>query len=235
MNAGFRLDTSEWSRAVTEYAAATGKTLAEAQNRQNKNWAIHAMRFMKKAEVQMINALEGLPWWPRYIAGIIGKQAGGRAASEAYQAQWSAGQKKMRDAAGRRGAWKLTDQEASYAGYARRLSRRILGRRKAAVTFMKAFLLSIARGLDTLVKDVRTPAIKAFTGFRVTVKGATARDLTCTVTAEYDYKKRGAKSARRAEALGMAALERAKPAAIADMKAYTERKLAENARRYSAA
>jgi hypothetical protein len=231
---GFTLDDREWQSAIRLYSTATYKTLADAQNRQHKNWAIQALKIMKKAETAMIEHLKTLPWWPKYIAGIMRNQAGGSAGSKVFQAQWADAEKRKRDKAQKgQKAFKLDIEERSYAKYARDLSTKILGRRKVAVTFMKAFLAQMANAFDSVAREVRTPAIKAFSGFKVSVKAASPRDLSVSVVAEYDYVKRGDKTARGAEGKGMEALEKAKPLAIADMIQYAEKKQAEHARRYS--
>ena len=90
--------------------------------------------------------------------------------------------------------------------------------------------------IDGTIETVKLKrkAGKAFAGMTSEATPATKDRPVCTVEAAYDYRKRSDKTARKAERLLYAWLEKAIPAAVEDMRVYVERKMQERARQYSA-
>lgn len=228
MSVSLSLNTREFQQALREYVAATGKDGAEALTRQGKNFAIKCIQSVRKSKgAGAIRALQNEPWWAKFIAKVIGRQAGGKAAGEAYQAQWSEAQKKIRDDAGRKGAWKLTKQESSYAKYARAVSRKIISKRSSAISFLAFFFKAMALQLGKAAPG------KSFTGFATTVNQPAPNRLSLKMDSSYAFRKRGTKTSTSSERLLQDAMNRALPATVQDMRDYTAKKLAEKAKRYS--
>ena len=229
-----RIDTREFAQALREYVAATGKDSVEAVNRQGKNFAIHCIKHTKRARgAAAIRALANEPWWPKFIAKVIGSQAGAGAASDAYRAQWSAQQKAMRDAAGRKGAWKLTKQETSYVRYAKAMSKKILGSRTKAISFLTFFFRVLAQRMGQFTKGGAVPGGKNFPDFATAISPATRANMTLKLDSAYNFRRRGAKTSARTEKLLQDAINRALPATVQDMRDYTAKKLEERGREYS--
>lgn len=228
MSVTLSLNTHEFRQAMREYVAATGKDGAEALRRQGKNYAIHCIQALRKAKgASAIRALQNESWWAKFIAKVIGKQAGATAAREAFQAQYSAAQKKIRDAAGRKGAWKLDRKESSYAKYARAMSKKILGKRVSAISFLAFFFKSMALQLG------KSAPGKTFSGFTTVVQQPAPNRLALKMDAAYAFRKRGTKTSTSSERILQDAMNRAIPMTIQDMRDYTAKKLAERSRQYS--
>lgn len=228
MSVTLTLNTREFQQAMREYVAATGKDGSEALMRQGKNFAIHCIQAVRKAKgAAAIRALQNEPWWAKFIAKVIGRQAGSTAAREAFQAQWSAEQKRIRDAAGRKGAWKLDRKESSYAKYAKAMSKKILGKRASAISFLAFFFKSLALQLGKAAPG------KSFSGFVTVVQRPAPNRLFLKLDSAYAFRKRGTKTSTSSERLLQDAMNRALPATIQDMRDYTARKLAERSRQFS--
>ncbi|GAG51367.1 unnamed protein product, partial [marine sediment metagenome] len=56
-------DIREFERAMIEYAAATGKTMAEVANRAAKNWGFRSASKTKKGDRAKIKKLPGQEFW----------------------------------------------------------------------------------------------------------------------------------------------------------------------------
>lgn len=225
MSTSLRLDTREFQQAIREYVAATGKDSAEAINRQARNFAIKCISATKPSKgAAAIKAIQNETWWPKVVAKIMAKRGGSEAASKTYQAQWA----KM--ASTSRG---MSKEEKSYAKYAAKLSKSILGQRTAAITFLRFFFRSLAQRMSSFSKGGSVPGGKAFPGFAVKVTPAAPKRLSVSMDNTYKFKKRGSKSADGAERLLQQAMTVALPATVADMKQYTEDQLTKRARQYS--
>jgi hypothetical protein len=219
-----RLDRSEWDKAVTGYAASTRKTLAEAQNKQTVNLAFQGLQFVKVAERSAIETLEGIEWWPRFVAKHMVKRYGKMAASGAWQAEWSV-----------REGRKLSENHTRWRELAVAMSRDIIRRRLVAVTYLRFFFVSLANAASRYVKNSKTaPYRKGFRDFHVEVNPATPSDLSVSWRVWYDYKMRNKRTAQKAEALLDTALQKTIPATIRDMEAETHKRLEQDARRFSA-
>lgn len=231
-DAVFTLDYREFDKALVEYAAASSNDFATAMNHATLNLAIKGIQMTKVAQAAAITKLKDMDWWPKYIAKVMASRAGGAAGSKLYQSLWAQNEQQFH----RKGAWKLDREETSYVRYAKELSRELLANRVKAVRFMRFFFLSMARAVQPFagLEGRRPPAGKAFDGMTANVVPATSTRPVCQIEAAYDYRKRSDKTARKAERLLYAWLEKAIPAAVADMRVYVERKMQERARQYSA-
>lgn len=231
-----RLDTREFTAAMREYIAATGKDSVEAINRQARNFAVKCIMHTKKAKgAAAIRALQSESWWPKFIAKVIARQAGGKASQKAFQSQWAAAEQARRlSAGGVKGAFKLDKEERSYVRYAKQLSRKILGSRAAAITFLQFFFRVVAQKMSQYAKGNSAQEIsKRFPDFATNVLPARAGNTTVKIDSAYQFRKRGTKTSQSTERLLQEAMNKALPATIDDMKQYTEKKLAQRAAQYS--
>lgn len=217
----FVLDTRAFDQALIQYAAATGKDLAEAANRQLNNMAIKSINFVKDAEKAQIRDLTSKEWWPKLISKIM---------IEAKAAKWAkavlAG-KKVRSS----GAMFTRAQAAAR-------SRKIINTRAAATKFIRGFFLTWSNAIQSTIPNIGRlyggANWRFFKYIKAVFSPATAGKLNANITVWYDYKKRSDKTAQGAERLLGLYTNLGIPAATADMIAYTEKKMAETARRFSA-
>jgi len=77
------LDTSEFDRAMVQYAAASGKDFKDIVHRQMNNLAIQGIKLQKRAERSAIKTMEGKAWWPKYVAKALKKRQGSYTRAEA--------------------------------------------------------------------------------------------------------------------------------------------------------
>lgn len=233
MSVSIKLDTGEFTAAMRDYVAVTKKDSAHAINRQMLNFSIKGMQHTKVAEASAIQKVSEMHWWPAYVAKAVGRMAGKTAAKEAYQAMWAHEEVDVLNArSGRKGAM-MDRKERSYYKFASALSRRMIRSRLKAVKFMRFFFLSIARELSRKAGVGNAPQGKTFGDMVATVAPATPNNLTCSVSARYDYVRRTAKTSHKAERLLQTYLDKALPATIADMKNYISDQLAKRARQLS--
>lgn len=232
MNTSLSIDSSEWGRAVTEYAAATNKTLAEALNRQILNLTFHGHKEVEKAEKETIERLEdpsNWPWWPALVAKILSKKS---------QA------KLMHIVTGKRTRYmeylqanRMLNRGQRYTREeAREFSRKLIKRRVASIGYLRFFFVSLGNAVKPYINGSkpRAPYGRKMNGFASRISPATPDKLSCDVATWFDYSKRSNKTAKKAERLLSAALDRAIAPTIADMKGETERRMEADARRYSA-
>jgi hypothetical protein len=235
---GIKLDLREFNAAVAQYAKATRKTFAQAGNRQLANLAIKAAAIAqqaKPAEVSrtMIAALRTAPWWPKLVAKILGGSSGQM--SRSYQGQWaranSATLGQSRSGGVKR---KLTQTEFLHAQEARKMSARLLAKRRRAVGFIRTFFLAAAREMRAAYKQA--PAVES----PQTKFGIKARVQPCTETrggyfeSSYQLKVRGSGTASRANVFLQRYLSAAVKPTIEDMREYARRELQKIADRHSA-
>ena len=241
MSVSLRIDTREFQQAMAQYVQASKKDGAEAVNHQMMNFAVQCVGVVNSSsEFQpkraRIFALDQEDWWPKLVAKVIGHQEGAGAASKAYQAQWSAGQKKLRDAAGRKGAWKLDKEEQSYARLARKVSKEIIKGRGHAMTFLRFWFVKMAETMKPYAKKRPPTSPKRFPGFRTRAKPALpsgGQAIVANAAIEFAYKKRGQKTASGEERLLQKVVDKGLPATVADMKVYTQRKMQQQAAKFS--
>lgn len=243
MNVTMSMDWREWDKAVTEYAAATDKTLAEASNRQMLNLAIHGVGIVKKAEASAIESLEKKDFWPKVVATVLYKKAGA-----SLMAKASSRRTKFLEALAIRGFMakgrsRMVDGVREFRPQhytreqAREFSKKLIRRRLKAVGYMRFFFVSLGDAVKPYITSGKAPKIygKKFSSFKVSITPATESNPTCACQVSYEYKTRKDKTAKKAERLLDSALRTAIPATIKDMQAETERRMDADARRYSAA
>ena len=202
MSVALKLDTREFTRAMQEYIAATGKDSAEAINRQSKNFAIKCLGTVKKSRgAAAIRALKDESWWPKMVASVMVKQAGSASGSKIMQAQWASAKRSAGIKAGKnKNSFKLDKEEQSYAKEARRISSAILKSRTGAISFLRFFFRAMATRMTQYSKGGSIPSGKAFTGFQSQATPATPGKLSVVMSTQYGFKRRGAGSAAGAEA-----------------------------------
>ncbi len=75
----FELDTREFTRALTNYAAATGKDLPHVVNRSARNLAFKTLKAMPTAKpgsipnVEEVHRLSFWEFWPKHISQVMVK------------------------------------------------------------------------------------------------------------------------------------------------------------------
>lgn len=223
MSGAMYIDRSQFDAALAEYAVASKKDFADVCNRQMLNLAIHGLRLTKQAEQADIASLESKSWWPKYVAKILvgrGVNKVMKAAAKSRRAGAGAGRRFMARA--------YTQAQARVA------SKKLVRKRLRAVRFLKFFFVRLGQAVQPFTKGKRTTG-KSFTGFDMAVVPATQQNPRCNVAVGYTYRKRKDKTANRTERLLNNSLRLAFPAVAADMRQYIEKKVAETARKYSAA
>jgi hypothetical protein len=235
MSVALKLDTREFQQAMQEYVAATGKDSAYALNRGARNFAIKCVMSTKQSKGSAaIRALANEPWWPKMIASIVAKKSGASAGTKSYQAQWASRVRAQGIKMGKhKGAFKLDEQERSYAKEAKALSSKILRSRSSAITFLRFFFRVLAAKLSTTVKGGTVPPGKNFTGFSAEVLPAMEKKLSVRIGNAYKFKNRGAASAAGAEKELQKAMAVALPATVRDVRDYAAGQLAKQAKKYS--
>lgn len=229
MNDGITVDWIQFNAALTEYVAVSSKDQSEAINHAGLNMAIKGIQATKVAEAAAIRKLKDMTWWPKYVAKVMSKMAGGKAGSKLYQSMWAKEEMQYH----RKGAWMLDREETSYVRFAKKLSSELLAKRTKAVKFMRFFFLSMAWKIRPYSGGASAPAGTSFAGMETDVRPATAGNPRLEMTSRYDYRTRSEKTARKAERLLNQWLQAAIPVAIADMRTYIERKLAQRAAQVS--
>jgi hypothetical protein len=229
-----KLDTREFRRAMADYLAVTKKDAAHGVNRQVRNICFKAAQKVKLSPAGAIRGLASEDWWPKIVAGVMRKRAGGQAASDIYQAQWAMGKKKARDKQLGKGqkAFMLDKKEKSFAREAAKISKALIGNRVKAIGFTKWFFLKVARRISTQV-NLALPGGKEFGGVEATVIPATMQKLYARFDSVYKFKRRGSRSAESEMKELSKALNLAVPAAVKDMHDYVVALLAKRSREYS--
>ncbi len=214
----FALDDVEFQKAMTEYIQTTSKDGAFAMNRTMNNLAIFGTEESKVAQDDEIQRIQQLDWWPMYVASVMVRRKAAQLTVKMEKAT-----RKGKVMGGK------TFQRLAKLHYtreeARKESARIIRRRSVAIGFVRFFFVTMSRQVAAIVPGMRTPSSKTFKGFEVTVKPATMQDPSISARVVYDYRSRGEKAVKKAEALLSEILERARPRVIADMREYITRKL----------
>lgn len=216
MSVSIAVDDRQWRRAIAEYAVATKKDTSEILNRQMKNLAIKGIEYSKVASRAAIESLEGKDWWPKLIARIASKRAAKKVAKKI--SEFTEGKRRRLSARA---------MEVTYTReQARRISRGVIRRRIAAITYMRFFFVAMAKAFGGAGKG------KVFKGFQIAARAASPASKVAECLVGFAYKR--SRAAAGAEGLIRQALSKAIPAMIRDMRQYAERKMMETARRHSA-
>lgn len=117
---------------------------------------------------------------------------------------------------------------------ARKKSASVIRSRLVAVKFLKFFFSSLAQAASKWVKGGGSGKSKSFKGFTVAFSPATPAIPESKWVVGYGYQRRSDRTARAAERLLQATLNKAVPATIADMEKYVEQKLRTTGRKHSA-
>ena len=228
-HAAVTIDSREFMEAMRGWSIASRKSQAEGLNHGMMAIAIQGVKLAKQASADRIRALTSLPWWNKYISKQMGKAAGGLAgyskfqARKHYQALQTLGF----------GGGKFGGQAQRYLEAAKKSAMIIKGR-LGAITFLRFFFVTMAKGFRGFASGEGFRYGKGFSGFEIVVSPATDDNPRAECVVQYAYKHRSTATARKAEQLLDATLAAAIPAATADMAEYTNRKLAEAAMRFSA-
>jgi hypothetical protein len=238
MSQTFTLDWREFDKALVEYTAATGKTLADASNRQTLNLAIHGMKKVAIAEKSAIETLESKEFWPKMVASILSKRKA--AMLGAMRKKLSRMSTKMSNygkmQAVTQDIYGISSGTHFYTrDEARAYSKKLINKRLKAVTYLRFFFVSLARAVKPFVQNGKgSVAGKKFNEFETIISPATDKKPTCECTVIYRYKTRKATTAKKADALLQRTMNAVIPETVADMVKETERRMDLDARRYSA-
>jgi len=215
MSAKIEFDTSKMTRALTEYQAATKKDFTEVVNRAAMNTAFRAAQFTKKADKSSIQALENQPWWPRYIAKYF-REKGHTFVKTSSAKKFGPGKSTIR---------RFVKGSSYTKAEARALSRRIIGARVRAISFIRSGWIPAIRILAPFAKvQLRVDAKQ-----RGQAKGdAKPAKVSINPTAHISNSVKGSGK------IGGAALQQAIDFVAKDMIEYARKKMIETARRHSA-
>jgi len=213
---GFKLDTSQFRRALEQYKAVSKRDIAEIINRKTRDVVLRTVRSLPKAAKATISDLPQKDWWPKYIAKTISKKG-------------------VRITINRRSKRKGKSRPRTFVykgrytrGQARQVSRTIVANRRRGVGFLRAAVLKAGQPFG-----VTAGASGAITKATGSGSRASALFLRSKLMMEYESA-RGAKSAGRARYIVGKALQSAVEEVRQDMLTYINRKLAERAREFSA-
>jgi hypothetical protein len=224
-------DTKAWNTAIGEYADACKKTYAYAMNRQLNNVAVQSLLLVKEAKSEQIQNLTSNAWWPKLIAKIMKARVEGSRAEAREAAGWG---KKLQKVLKRQSRMKRFYSRKQ----AQAFSAKVIRKRLAAVTFLRGFFAAWSLNIKLKVPKIKGPALGSGQRFlryiKVLFVPATENNLSADISVAYDYKTRKEKTAIGAEKLLKKYAELGYPAAIADMKQFTEQELLKHAARHSA-
>ena len=224
MMTDFRIDRSQFDKALIEYAAVSKRDRAHIVNRQMLNLAIHGLKLTKEAEASAINKLQEKEWWPKYIAKLLRRKMFMKKVATAFKASSKKGLRALS---------RFTTRSYTRA-QAQTFSKKLIRKRLIAVRFLKFFFGSLGSAVKPVGSGPGISAGKSFKGFILKIKKATIERPTCEIVVQYDYKRRSAKTAKKTESLLNRILNRAYPATAEDMRKYAEGKMKEAAARFNA-
>ena len=205
MAGNITLDTSEFDRAMVQYAAASNKDFADIANKRVFDVSLRSMKYITNASKEAINALKGekdLLWWFAWKIFI----PKGMSRSEAYEA-----------------AKALITKRNRAVGFLKGFFRKM-------ATLISPFVKF--EGGRTGMTDRGGKG--NFAGFTPIVRPASAGRPTAEVGIAYDYKTRSELTANRTEAILLKALQGGYASTAADMMVYVDRKMGKTAKQYSA-
>jgi len=204
------LDNSQWRRAITQYAAASGKTYADSENRfivklmvggQGLRGVFQRLPKGDRSRAERHRDNPRLNAWLMRRSGIVGYD---RDDAEQFNI-------------------KHFNKRRSSVGFIRLFPRQIAN----AMSGRMSFVGGIASGVKGKSR-----------AFHTTAKAATKRRAVAEAQTSFDYRRNtitaASTSARAAERLLQSALDRAMPGAVRDTVDYVNRKQAKAARKYSA-
>jgi len=248
------LDSRQWNRAVTEYAAASRKTFAEAQDHFLMNLAIQCRRIVTVAQRGAITALRDQSP-PKLIAWLARRKYG----TEPRVARMFKKSTVKTSAAGRERRYQSKERThgrmVSYTqDEARTLARNHFGRRLSSVGFTRNFF---RLWIDTMRKGwyemgrgsvsagavngshtgatshMSRPGGSGFQTSYVPAGGGRASGVMVAYTFTSNLIRSVGEHANSAERRLQAIVDRAMPIAIADTMKYVNRKIEQNARKWS--
>jgi hypothetical protein len=245
-----KLDWREWDRAMVEYSAASHKDLADASNKKLGDVALRAAQIAPRADKGKIRSTgdwHATPWWPKFIQKIIGmgfnihtrRRVRGVTVQRMKGRVHDVDSTKEEIAAAYGARTYGHDRQSSRSNEdARRVSKKIIGRRLATVGMFRVVFALVAskfgKGVNRVERQGRN---------YLTFKLATPGNLLASFEIPFKNSKtawpggtRPSPSAdvQRKVMIGYTILQRAIDIVTIDMDAYTQRKMEETARRYSA-
>ena len=243
MNASVSVDWREFDQAMVGYAAASRKDFAEISNKKLGDVALRASQLSAKASRESIANMFSRPWWPKFIQKVI-HMAGGamihgrrKAVGAERDAVWtdlSTGKRiKGRKTVGfdRKATGKYAD--------AVRVSKQIIRRRINRIGMFKAVFAIAAMPFGK-----KTDKVERKGRNWLTVKLATPSNLMASFEIPFRSKKQpwpggtrpsASADVQRKVQIGYGFLQKGVDFVAKDMDAYSQRKMEETARRYSAA
>lgn len=240
MSTAFTIDTREFRQAIAEYSVATRKSVAESAHRGMRNFMVACAMKAAEHESDTRGNIEGLQrkeWWWKYVAKALANSRGSKFGQRGFQAMWS-------EAHGGRGVSARTrGRHEARVRQMRKMSDRLIGRYLKAVGFIKFFFVYGAGVIEKETGIRSGPGVrsrKLFSGFRGycrTPKSITesSGDLVTDMLVAYDFKRRGQKSAAKAERSQLEPImRRTLPETIADIQTYAQKKMAAVAAQHSA-
>ena len=109
----------------------------------------------------------------------------------------------------------------------------IISKRLKAVTFLKFFFTSMAKGFASITGK-GSPSGKRFSGFEVSISPATENRPVSSAVVAYNYKNRSDKTAKATEQLLQSTLNQAISATVIDMEQYIQDEMRGIDRQHSA-
>ena len=216
-SANFVLLDDGWNRTMGDYIRASSRDAADAMNRTMNNFAVIAHGKTKLAQKQEIENVQSLEWWPKYVAAAMVRRKA-KALAKRIEKNKVTGK---------------TYQRLSALHYtrleARAASARIIRSRSVAVGFVRFFFVSLSRAMRNYIVGARVPPAKTFKGFDVSIQPATVDQPSVSARVTYEYRRRGERPVKRAEALLQEIIDETRPALIDDMREYIARKAQERA------
>lgn len=250
------MDYAEFDKALVEYSAATGKTLADSCTRQCGNWAVKASAVVKRGSREAIRALWSLPdrKWYKFIQHVINSKGfllhGRRKArgAERDKAWFDFVSGRTMDYRKSVATSRLIGTEWGMFGSNRRdvarTSRAIIKRRAATVKSLVAALgyagASMGRLLSGFGHKSTPGANPKYIVRGLVTKPATPANISASFEIPFSGKPREdgggnqSERANRKAEMCQAALVATQSETIADMVAYTQERLAKDADKWSA-
>lgn len=194
------INDAAFQAALRDYAAASTRELPDVLNKVARDVGLTAAKLTVRADKEAIRILPHLDWWPKFVAVQMRKKFGG------------------------------TLLPGQYREEARKMSRRLVGSRLSAVSFVaSAFVKAanvVAPGSDVRIYSKRGTS-KAV-GYANRANAGQGDKQRATLTMQY-----GNQNPQGAATVGNKAMASAIEAKRADMILYITRKMQETGRRHS--
>lgn len=221
----FTFKTDQFLQAIAEYSAGLNKDFAYSVNRQMRNAAIKAVKLAPVADVSKIERLRT----PQFAAYWLSKKPKQRVRVKykAYTGKltknWSKKYKSYY-----RWVWRSYSRQE-----AKKYLRSVIGRRRAARTFVMSFFSNFAAIILEKVPGLGgSSGGKRKSGYKSGFIPATPDDPKAYGTVSYEYK-HSSRSKIAVDRMLEQAWIGGMDAAMADMKQYLESKMSEKAREHS--